>query len=162
MGTWRGRFWLNDGAKFPQAASVKRNELLLVGAVAACALLVVIALMARRYSAAASLTATMKVEQHSSGVDTTGWVMVDGVKHPFTVSGPTNFSVSGRSLSFRFEKVAGTNDLDVTMIGPRMRHRSSRPPVWFEGWVTCPGSLSSGLKFWQADPKPAEKMTWRY
>ena len=98
---------------------MKRTELQIVLAVVACGLLLVIALMARRYSAAASLTSSMKVEQHSVGLDTTGWVSVDGVKHSFAVSGQTNFTVSGRALRFHIEKIGGTNDLDVTMTSPQ-------------------------------------------
>lgn len=145
-----------------QAAAVKRSELLLLGAVVACVLLAVIALMARRYSAAAAMNATMKVEQHSLGVDTTGWVMVDGVKHPFAASGPTNFTVSGRLLRFEIQKVAGTNDLDVTMTGPRSTHRPPRPPAWAGGWVTSPDPLISGLKIWQPTPKQDERLHWRF
>lgn len=141
---------------------MKRSELLLVGTIVACVLLAVIALVARRYATAASLTATMKVEQHSNGVDATGWVMVDGVKHPFTVSGPTNFTVSGRLLRFEIQKIAGTNDLDVTMIGPRFTHRPPRPTTWTGGWVTIPDPLTTGLKVWQPAPKPDERLHWRF
>ncbi|MEQ2005633.1 MAG: hypothetical protein ABMA26_02450 [Limisphaerales bacterium] len=141
---------------------MKRSELLLVSAVVASGLLVVIALMARRYSAAAAMTATLKVEQHSPDVDTTGWVDVDGVRHTFAASGPTNFTVSGRSLIFEIRKVAGTNDMDVTMTGPRSTLRAPRPPAWAGGWVTSPDPLNSGLRVWQPTPKQDERLHWGF
>jgi hypothetical protein len=144
-----------------QAAPVKRSELQLVVAVVACVVLALIALMTRRYSAAAAMNATMKVEQHSSGVDTTGWVSVDGVKHPFTVSGPTNLTVSGRVLSFRIEKVAGTNDVEVSMFssGRLIRREFSKSSV--EGRIICPSPRMTGLKFWGPSPRISEHMTWQ-
>ena len=143
-----------------QAAPVKRTELLMVSAVVACVLLGVINLMALRYSAAASLTATMKVEQHSNGVDTTGWVSVDGVKHPFTFSGPTNFTVSGRVLSFSFDKVSGTNDLEASMFSQGRLVRREVSPKHVEGYVICPSSRMAGLKFWKPTPQVSERMYW--
>jgi hypothetical protein len=145
-----------------QAESMKRIELQLGLAVAGRVLSVVIALMAGRYSAAAGLRATMKVELNSLDLNTTGWVSVDGARHLFTIHGPTNFTVSGHSLRFQIEKVAGTNDLDVTMTGLRTRHRPAGSPVRIEGWVICPAPLRSGLKFWQAAPKTDERMHWQY
>ena len=139
---------------------MKRSELLLVGAVAACVLLVVVALVARRYAAAASLTATMKVEQHSHDVDTTGWVSVDGVRHAFAVSGPTNFTVSGRALSFGFDKVAGTNGLDVSMSSQGRLVRRELSPKHVEGYVICPSPRMAGLKFWNPPPRVTERMYW--
>ena len=155
-------FWLNVGSQLPQAPPVKRSELLLVSTAVACVLLLLIGLVARRYSAVASLIATMKVEQHSFGVDTAGWVMVDGVRHPFTASGPTNFTVNGRLLRFEIEKVAGTNHLDVTMTGSSASHRPPRPPVVVGGWVTCPDQLSAGLRVWQKNPRQDERLHWRF
>lgn len=146
----------------PHAAPVKRSEVQLVVAIVACGLLVVIALMSRRYSAAAALTSTMQVEQHSVGVDTTGWVMVDGIRHAFAASGPTNFAVSGRVLRFHMEKIGGTNVLDITMTGPRFKHRPPRPPVQVDGWVTCPNPIRHGMKFWQADARPDERLHWLF
>ena len=120
----------------------------------------VIALMTRRYASAAALSATMRVEQHSPGVDTTGWVMVDGVRNTFTLSGTTNFTVSGRALGFSFDKISGTNDLDVSMLthGRLIRREVSTRHI--EGWVFCPSPRTAGLKFWKPIPQITERMSW--
>jgi|GEM_PF-2125156 len=144
----------------PQPVLVKRREILMVLSVVGCLALAVIGLMARRYGQAAALGATMRVEQHSPDVDTTGWVMVNGVRHTFTLSGTTNFTVSGRALAFGFDKLSGTNDLDVSMFSQSRLVRREVSPRHIEGFVICPSPRMAGLKFWKPIPRVTERMQW--
>ena len=116
--------------------------------------------MARRYSTAAAMTTTMHVESYNPGVDTIGWVSVDGVKRPFAVSGPTNFMVSGRLLSFRIEKVGGTNSLDVSMQWDGQLHDRILAPEWVEGFVSCSNHWKSDLILTRLPPWINSEMRW--